>query len=682
MIERYVLKELPIVPVIGKRPFIEDWYNVDFLERKEEFQWKGIGLKMGKASGIICLDFDSTNKEVKEKLKKILPPIFCGKIGNPQKLPTMFFRFNGEISRDLKNIEVQLLSTGKQTVLPPSPHPTIEGKRFTWCANSLLDIEIDDLPDLDAELWQALIDLDSSTTLEGKEREGSLSTGRNNTLKAQVCAAVLNAKTVEEIIDEVVAYDKENHIPPLFEDKSEPTMRSDVYTNALGFVCRIISSVVKQPNVKIERPQPLVLNFLNDRPIVVDEESPIKDKSKRFMKLPRLVGLGDAIFHELYDSAPIPRTQFAFQNTLFFLSLLIGNKFTLRGTGCNLYTYSVGPSASGKDYPFKRTQQLIKACELDYLIGPSSPTSETSILKFLEENREKGCWWNEGEKVLKTMTNAQTNHGALECVTDIYDGSGKHYFNKGTITASGDLRKFGDIFSPYLCVTMASTLEAFQSHAKASMFATGLLNRFDIFFEDRKRKVIFRDNYNPPLNDQLVRVIKSFSSKPLVNDSSTSFVIPSLVETDKARMMNREIFEHVHNSNDKETKFDGLLSRKLLRANKYAAIHHFMLHPIDPLKVKIDADSIEWGYNCANAIMHNMMQMLPDEVSENQTERNYNAIISKAKKLDAKGIPITKSSLANGLQSINVAERNAIIKDLVDRKILTLNKDRSFKYNN
>lgn len=676
----YFEKGLAILPVKGKAPFVDDWYNVDFSEWEGE--WKGIGLKTGKASGIICLDFDSIDENVKQKIKNILPPIYCGKIGNPKKLPTMFFRFNNEASRDLKNIEVQLLSTGKQTVLPPSPHPTLLGRKFLWCANSLLDIDLDDLPDLDQDLWQALVDLNDSIQVNRKEINHSF--GRNNTLKAQATAAILNGKTIEETIDEIMLYDKTNHIPPLFEDKTEATMRGEPYVNALGFVCRIVSSLTKQPNIKLERPQPLVLSFLDSSTPITSQPTPpeLVENKRKFLKLPRLVGLGDAIFHELYDGAPIPRTQFAFQNTMFLLSLLIGNKFTLRGTGCNLYTYSVGPSASGKDYPFKRTQQIIKACELDHLIGPSSATSETSILKFLEENREKGCWWNEGEKILKSMSNPHTNYGALECVTDIYDGIGRPYFNKGTINSSGELKKFGDIFSPCLCITMASTLEAFQANAKASMFATGLFNRFDIFFEDRHKKVVYKENFNPELNQNLIRTIKNLTKdRPLVDDAKVIFKIPNLVETENAKKVNRQIFELVANSKSPDSRFDGLLSRKLLRATKYAAIHHFMIYQQDAVKTPIDTCSIEWGFDCAHVIMNNMMQMLPDEVSENQTERNYNSIMSKARKLQEKGLPITKSSLANGLGSIPVNERNNIIKDMVDRKILILKPDKTFQFN-
>jgi len=151
-------KGLSIIPVIDKAPRIRDWQNKlgeEILKPEYKAYWKnanGIGLLTGEASGIICLDIDileSTEKlkEIKAELLSMLPPLYCGLTGNPEKPPARLFKYNGEKSVKFKAIDVELLSNGNQKVLPPSMHPTTK-KTYDWVNHSLFDIDTDDLPDL------------------------------------------------------------------------------------------------------------------------------------------------------------------------------------------------------------------------------------------------------------------------------------------------------------------------------------------------------------------------------------------------------------------------------------------------------------------------------------------------------------------------------------------------------
>ena len=281
----YIEHGLSIVPVKGKRPFHKDWYNKDFSGYK---QWLGIGLKCGVASGIICLDIDTVNAKVKEKILKIIPPLFSGKLGNPNKLPSYFFRYNEEQSKDFKNIEVQILSTGKQTVLPPSPHP--EHTKFTWVGQPLNRIDIDDLPILSKEVVEKLELLDDQQHLPQSSSSVKTS-GRNNRLKDQVVAGLtsLGGKSVDDLILEIVEYDKVNHSPPLFEDTTEPYMNKTPYENALAFVSRITASLHKNKRVTLQ--QPCVLPPISFK----DDDLELDLNQQRFKKLPKLIGLGAEI---------------------------------------------------------------------------------------------------------------------------------------------------------------------------------------------------------------------------------------------------------------------------------------------------------------------------------------------------------------------------------------------------
>lgn len=134
-----------------------DWTR--FAERQPtdiEFecweQWPdaGIGVVLGKLSGIIGLDKDyDIPGGGNDALQAIIPYSPVAKKG--EKGWTRFYRFNGEpsCSFDVGGMRVlDVLSDGRQTVVPPTPHPS--GCSYTWISPDSLD-EItgaEDLPTL------------------------------------------------------------------------------------------------------------------------------------------------------------------------------------------------------------------------------------------------------------------------------------------------------------------------------------------------------------------------------------------------------------------------------------------------------------------------------------------------------------------------------------------------------
>jgi P4 family phage/plasmid primase-like protien len=147
---------LSVTPVKGKRPMFNDWPKVtgeSILDKKYNTFWRsatGVGLLCGEPSGIICLDIDilDDNEKLRDVLKLIeskLPPIYLGRIGNTKKPPARFFRYNGEKNRKFKYIDVELLSTGNQVILPPSIHPDT-GDQYKWFNFDISQINLDNIP--------------------------------------------------------------------------------------------------------------------------------------------------------------------------------------------------------------------------------------------------------------------------------------------------------------------------------------------------------------------------------------------------------------------------------------------------------------------------------------------------------------------------------------------------------
>jgi P4 family phage/plasmid primase-like protien len=153
---QYVERGYSVTPVIFKRPYINQWQT---FKEEEVFSQKwyrganGIGILTGAINGLICLDIDMEDESnpIRQELEKMLPPIYAGKIGNPKRPPARFFRYNYEDSAKFHNIGVEILSDGNQSVLYESQHD-IYDKEYEVVGASLLEIDVDDLPDIPTDI--------------------------------------------------------------------------------------------------------------------------------------------------------------------------------------------------------------------------------------------------------------------------------------------------------------------------------------------------------------------------------------------------------------------------------------------------------------------------------------------------------------------------------------------------
>ncbi len=143
-----------VIPANGKRAFLKNWTQYcDRLPTQNELEnWckkypdANIALCLGSASGLIALDFDNDVCGEHQEIISQIPDSPVKKRG--AKGFTAFYKFNGEKSRSfaVKGIcSLDVLSTGKACVLPPSNHPETS-KPYVWLGNDLLSIKKEDLP--------------------------------------------------------------------------------------------------------------------------------------------------------------------------------------------------------------------------------------------------------------------------------------------------------------------------------------------------------------------------------------------------------------------------------------------------------------------------------------------------------------------------------------------------------
>lgn len=250
---QYFEKGLPVIPVRGKIPMVKEWskYSYSQANSKTINEWlvkyssAGIGLVCGPLSQISAFDLDLDFKdprhlEIYETIKHLIPdsPVeITGKKG----FKRLFRHQPGHLSKAIRfgNLNViDFLSTGRQFVLPPSPHSD-ENFKYEFSKGNLLD-HIGDLPEFDPKRIyeiQAILNVQFKSQIR-------LTNGRNNILKDQAAAAIIKGKSIQEIAKELLKYDQKNHKPPLFSDSNEPQMRNNSpIRNAIVFVENIRKSI-------------------------------------------------------------------------------------------------------------------------------------------------------------------------------------------------------------------------------------------------------------------------------------------------------------------------------------------------------------------------------------------------------------------------------------------------------
>lgn len=228
---KYYEAGFSVIPVEGKRVRIDNWgsYNKKAADEKQMDRWitskgsENIGLCLGEASGVCAIDYDYTGDgcmELEAAIRRILPQSPVGRFGS--KGFGLFYKYTGLKSRRFrygKLVILEVFSETGQVVLPPSIHP-ITKKPYQWVGSSILDHDVDDLPELTEEMLFSIERL-INDFFKYKEKIGS-SGGRHTAIVDYGFAVVEDSKTFEEFCDKLWEYDQNNFgSNSYFNDKEE-----------------------------------------------------------------------------------------------------------------------------------------------------------------------------------------------------------------------------------------------------------------------------------------------------------------------------------------------------------------------------------------------------------------------------------------------------------------------------
>lgn len=478
----YFEKDLIVIPLRGKVPVLMNWSKFaesppsDLLISAwlKKYKRNNIGLLCGKLSGVVAVDID------KESALKLCPKSPVAKKG--KKGETRFFRYNGEVNFKRHDVGIEMLSNGNQTVLPPSIHPETNEAYFWTTPDTLLSFDIEDLPTLPKSFFEQFGAIEIIKGDTG---------GRHNTL-INICSAMIErGEETTQVINEMMDYDKENHTPPYFTDKSEPH-KGTGFEAALKLYTSMVTTI--QRKGKMIKPQGLEIK-IGEKEVEKKIAEAIK---KPKVKFPKPTGkLFDLTAHILATSNK-PRVKFALASAMGLIGTILSNKVKYKDSTPNLYQLIIAESGEGKDAPLKAPKKILIDMKLLKYVGLDSYRGDKSIVKRFEKQRERVDTIDEVSKLFRAVntTNNIFMSGMSETLTEIWNSSSELFM--GMTTSEGTT---GMVFNPCLTLMGGTTPDAFSKTFSSANLMQGFGARFLYVFDDSRANLIEPPHF--PLTKEL-----------------------------------------------------------------------------------------------------------------------------------------------------------------------------------
>lgn len=685
----YLEQNLVVVPLDGKVPVTQRWPNAT-VEAMSDYAYfnrhkkLNIGLLTGATNNIVALDLDSYD-QLHTPLLDLLPPSPVRKVG--KKGVTCFYQFNGEPSKKFyinKQSFCEVLSTGNQTVLPPSIHPETNANYAWLTPDTLLDIpsaELPVLPDNYIELIESIV---NGVDICNSDTASIDIIGRHNILFSQIRAAIEKNKSPQEIAFEIFTYDKEHHEIPWLSDLNEKPFhgvpRSQPQRLALAWVMYEYNKVILEKSKEEIDLTPQV-----DAPVTLTPKEEVaklvvnaKVDTPRTQFAARLEALameapgvcGD-IVRWIVETSRIPQPTLALGAALTVLGTLKAHKVcSEEDLRTNHFIIAVAESGSGKDHPLKCASKLLETVGYDkHVCG--DPASEAALIRMAHEAQgrlfialdEIGLRMKSLNS--KNVSNSEMN--LLRALTSLWSSSGNKY--RGREYANHDnkmMRK--DIIQPCLNIYGVTEPISLYQSLKRNEMSGGFLPRWLIMqisnpdTPHQKKRII---SVPKDLREQ-IQIIADREIK-YDNTINVNIAIEASALTPKPQIIAytlavSDMLDDMHQSYDKrkramrkhEKGIDALWARGIEHVVKLA------LTICDIDSKELDKKCIAWS----NEVVYNSLELASNLFLEHAADSPFEERTNKLLSIISKNQGITKAELYNKTRSMTVKERDEALSSL------------------
>ena len=658
----------------------------------------GIGIALGEHSGVIALDFDSDD-EYTDKIKRLLPVPLVRKVGS--KGETAFYRYSGEKNKKFKGRDgiyaLEVLSTGNQTVIPPSYHPTTK-RPYTWVDDvSLLDFDPKSFPVLPENFYEKVEEIlginrvvtQARPVFEPQETtrddiEQALSFIDPNCPYDEWLEIGMALK--DELGDSgFYMFDSWSASSHKYPKKGEPSTQckwrsfknSGITISTLfkrATLAGYKKEYEKQPDIDVkDLPR---IPFIERLKMEAAPEG-AKDRIEEGFPLhlcreaPGLVG---DVQKWIEKSAMFPQPILALGAAISAVGILYGQK--VKGSTdsrTNMYCLGVAPSGSGKEHPRKCVESLLSKLDEQKLLG-GDPASSSGLLRSLKDGQGKRIVQiDEFGRVLKGMMskNASSHVAGLPTVMmKLFSSASSTYF--GTEYANHDGKQDRkDIDQPCLCIHASTVPEHLFQAMTGSDAVDGFLSRWLIFEEQG-----YPDPQIPTMdkNELPQSIIDKYEDfKEHISPSTSMVKIQSkmIPFSDEAREMANEFCVSMRKrAQQKQKEGDptyAIWTRTFEHATKLALVGQE--------GGVVSKRVMKWALEVATFCSQYLCDQATSRIADNEQEKSTKELLRIIKLSRAKGVK--HSELVRKTQKLTGRERNDIIFSLIESEQIEIKEEKT-----
>lgn len=679
----YLAKGYSVIPdkFKSKMPAIKGWSEYcDRLPTPEEVEgWKNnipesnISLCLGESSGVIAVDVDTEDNEILELIRKHLQPSPYEKVGS--KGFTRFYRYtreNTQIFKHNKSVLFELLSTGKKTTLPPSVHPN--GMQYKWSGDSLDSVIPSELPvlapfnlsNINAMIKAKFPDAEDSG-------HGSFTTNGRNDALVRLCGKLIaERKSADEVIRELVEFDKTEHSVAYFTDPEE-FRHLDAFTNALSmyaYQLDRINQIHHRKNEEYETPQlASAINAEYQEAIEMGKsqgENPPNEKKLKKIELPTAQGVIGIIQQNILDNSWIKQPDLAMSAALALMAVLTSRKFSFGNLTTNLYLLNISPSGSGKDAPQQMIKRYLSDIGKESLLGSGDYVSDASLMNTLEHSPIRLDLLDEAGGILKTVTSGRSEYNGkmADILCELYTSSNSKYM--GRATAEGIK---GSCSRPNVSILGSTTPTGFSEGVTRAALDKGLLGRFLTFFGDGEAPARRLREF-PRLEKEVKEKLLALANfKPEVNYDLTIGGIEQEVKemsaSEDAHLLLDSIFEEFDNMRRESDKSDAMLPITARLYQQMVKITILTAISRDGIDAIITVEDVKFAKALILYYYSNMKEAVNTLVYNNHNEKAY-ADVLKLLPMIGSGDGLTRQSLSQKTRSLGKRRREEIVQELIE----------------
>lgn len=644
----------------GKNPIATGWtkycYEKPSQEQAEEWDSKkeqyNIGIACGPASNIICVDIDTDDPA----FMALCPPSPVRRRG--KKGEARFFKYNPNIkSQSFPNLDI--LSDGRQVLVPPSVHPETK-QPYVWLTQDTLEnMSADDLPELEASFLSKIMPFASSVKITNE--------GRNNRLKSMVCAMRGRGEVESKIVTEIYEWDLLYNKPRLFTDQTERFKADDeeaAKNNAWKFVSRITQSLIESGVAILDSPGEVV---------IIDESQIIEDEvleSNYFQDYPEPTGIIKHIKDLILSVSERHMPNLALGGAVALMSVICANRFRFNECWTNLYVLNLAPTGSGKSFPQNIIVKILQEKLRSDLLGFGGYTSNSAFIKNLKSRRERLDVVDEISGLFSQMKNGNIySQAIIEEMCKLWSSSGG-YFNAIEYVEREDA---SSCFNPCVSILGSSTNLGLKEKLSKEMVTKGLLPRFLIFSHENYGKLNPDPKIDSVLLDTVVDELKNILRIPKNESREKDLLHGPIYDPIDVAPGRNDAIEYFRDlriefSNriefEKSEPIKNMLTRGKEQVMKLATIH-----AVGNGRMQIEIPDLAWAKKIFDVGVHNMTPMVEESSAENFIEKDTTKVFNFLKKNKKK--VVTKSVLYRNHRAIEPKRLDGIISRLlIEGKII------------